>query len=384
MSTSSPILGVNLAWQAYFYGHDLSNAGLHPEGPAYDGELLSASFRHLAYRGCRVVRFWLFEFFEGLELDQTEAPERTKITGIAPDMLEHIADMLARAEAEGILIYWALLDAARANNRFALDPIQQTDALLLQRILIDTAFRKQFLQQGVAPLIEVLRQKPAATYAIDLMNEPEGRNGNPFKRKIPGVANSVPWKYVRQYLGDARQAIREAGFEGAISVGFRHYRTIRRHRDDLDALVDFYDFHRYNRSGNLPKWRPDRFGGKACIIGEFGTSRPQADGIEQREHAARLLKNARSKGYSGCLLWRYNFFESGFGLLDFRAENGSAGISPNRDTFEAFRTSFLAGTSPDLPLSAMDDPAWKHRHERPIWDAIQQARASDSPGSVTA
>lgn len=348
---------------------------MHPDGPAYDGPLISAYFRHLAHRGCRVVRFWLFEFFEGLELEQSEDTARTKITGLATDFQAHVQDMAHRAEAAGIQIYWTLFDAARVNNQFVESPLQLADAQLFHRLLEEVDFQQQFLENALRPLAILLEQLPNSSFGIDLMNEPEGRNGSLLKPALARVPRRVAWRKVMRYLKAAKQTIRAAGCSLPISVGCRHYKTVCWHRRQLDAVVDFYDFHRYNRSGKLPNWRRRRFGDKDCLIGEFGSSEAHLGPAVQRTHTEALLQQLKIKGYAGALLWRYDYFEPNFSLLAFSGEAEGETRRFDAATFEAFRTSFLSGAGTEQPLLAMDDPAWRARHEPAVWQTIQQFSA---------
>jgi len=64
-------------------------------------------------------------------------------------------------------------------------------------------------------------------------------------------------------------------------------------------LVDFFDFHRYDDSGDLPRY--DSLGiSKPCIIGECGQETKELDDSLQETAIKKFLENSKNLGYSGC------------------------------------------------------------------------------------
>lgn len=75
--------------------------------------------------------------------------------------------------------------------------------------------------------------------------------------------------------------------------------------------VDFCDFHSYHEVADLETYRPNDYGGKACIIGECGypvsSSNATIRGTKEVQTAEDYVSKALDQGYSGCLVWNQDF-----------------------------------------------------------------------------
>lgn len=71
-------------------------------------------------------------------------------------------------------------------------------------------------------------------------------------------------------------------------------------------LVDFFDFHKYHDSGDLPRY--DSLGlSKPCIIGKCSQKTKEWDDSLQASAVKKFLENSKNLGYSGCFVWEYGY-----------------------------------------------------------------------------
>jgi len=366
--------GVNIAWLNRDYDHDLGINPFHPDwGVAYDSELLDAYFRHLAHHGIKVVRFWAFEKLEGLVFSGLPAstaspgkwPNLPQVTHIDANLINNAGDIMEKAHEHGLEVYWCLLDGARASTKFPEDTV-------LREIISNGELRQTFIDNALVPFLTGLGSYKDHVFAIDLMNEPEGTR--------------LKWDSIRDYIGAVSAVVRGEGFK--CSVGFREKSTILKHQNDLNSHFDFYDYHAYNRSGNLKNYS-DLGLSKPCIIGEFGHQNwfsrylgwlgfaHSVDDDKQVNTGNNFMRNAYNKGYSGCLIWRYSPVGDPNRILKVN-KDASPGDSPDPVAVQAFRRFFLSAAG-STPGANMDDAAWRAMHERRVWDTIRDFVSNHGP-----
>lgn len=366
-------LGVNIAWLLNSYGHDLAKNHIvyqslkekgknetWPHEFNYDSQLIDGIFRHLAHRGIKVVRFWVFEQLEGINY------EKPNITGVDENLLEKVDDIMEKARKHNLELYWCIFDGARAAS------VEPWDDILKNIIANRKNMREIFIENILRPFLKTIKKNKDHIFAIDLINEPEG--------------TKLEWKYIKSYIEAAAETVHTTGFK--CSVGFQKVKTVKKYKNQLKPFLDFYDYHIYNHNGYVEEY--SRLGlDKPCIIGEFGhknsfpwslfrlikriwTAEDILADNEQYKTNHNLMINAKTKAYKGCLIWRYSPCGDPHRILkaNKEAKPREPKDSFNPDVSQAFKESFLeaAGNSPQM---SMDDSAWTEKHERKVWQAIK-------------
>jgi hypothetical protein len=322
------VVGINKGWFGNKYDHDLGfnqfsigrlyrNVITDPNLPDPSPELpylsshveeLQSFFRKLrvgiqqSELGNRpVVRIWAFERFEGLRFDS-----EGYVIGIDSELLQNLNTIFETANGFGLKIYLCLLDSwsiyqgpppsiVTLGRQEQYLSLQQTWKKLIRLIVKDTEGRQKFLHNAIHPLLENVNTHPNL-FAIDLFNEPEGliqKDGPEFK-----------FSTILDYIKDVSNYIRSINSNIKISCGFQKYTTVKTNSKILGEYLDFFDFHEYNKDGNLVSYNQTDFVGKPCIVGEcgypVGTASSDLNVLSAIQH---FFENSNSKGYAGCAAW---------------------------------------------------------------------------------
>lgn len=268
-------------------------------------------------RSMLVLRVWAFERFEALKFDQNGF-----VVGIDDEFLVNLEKVFQAAHDHGMSVYlcinsWSIHDSP---SKVGIDQERRSDYLALQetwkrilRVMLKSSpAREGFIANALIPLIQSVGRHPAL-FAIDLMNEPENIVDNERDDGSADEQDKVSMNDMRDYIRGCSNAIRSHDSSVKISCGFMRYTTARDEARILGPYLDFFDFHRYDNDGNLPRYKSSDFANKPCIIGECGGHIRGHELHDQgREVSAiqRFLSNAQQYGYAGCLMWMLKDYEN--------------------------------------------------------------------------
>jgi hypothetical protein len=309
---SPPLIGVNLPWFGQGYGHDLGRNASHPGWPPYfDPAAARRLLELLAARGVRLLRIWLFEDAEGLELDAAG-----RVTGIDSAFAHNLGELAALLRELRFRVYWVLLDANSVGRR--------NDAVT-RSVLIDPEATARFCRHALA---EVLPGVSDLAWGVDLCNEPEaliaGETGN-------NTGLGFEWWQIRPALLRLRAAASRSleGVPASVGSGYQEHRNVAAGVLDLPEL-DFLDFHSHGMEGP-PAHAGAVAPGRPVVIGELGVSVPAAARVRRRSWLAAQRQLVRSlhdvlwQGYQAVFLWYASDLEQADAAgLVFRNETGLA------------------------------------------------------------
>ncbi|WP_299292095.1 hypothetical protein [Nitrosopumilus sp.] len=295
-------VGLNLAWIGRDYDHDIGtnmtrdhDNGNHIAVP-YDSAETEKIISDISGMGVKVVRFWLFERFEGLSFGPTG-----EVLGITTDFWHNLRDMCSIAKRYDVKFYFCLMDTWALTDSGVAD-FRDHYAAMINGIITTPPKRQSFLNA----VFEILNDSVVkeTVWAVDVLNEPEGIEHEKILGDR-GVATNVHWDQVIQYINDACLQIRQ-NTGHRVSCGFQESKHVKRFRDDISDAVDFFDFHRYDDAGSLPSL-DDLELSKDCMIGECGQSTEEVKPELQRRCIESFLQNAKRLGYFACMPWRYGY-----------------------------------------------------------------------------
>ncbi len=302
--------GANLAWYEGQYDHDFGpnsrysptrSAWLDPAASTYTTRFanLGTYFEHMRNQfKAWVVRIWVFEGCEGLSFGagaiSMDATIRTNVQRV-----------LSLANSKDLYVYWCLLTSGPEHPGFNKD----IDIIRSAR----NAASSPFLNGALRSFCQAI-QGNDRTFAIDVMNEPEKYT----------TRGGVTWSDIRGYVRECCGKIK--GYLGAsilVSCGSAGTGWVNASSviDTLKQYVglglDFYDYHIYNDSGELPMsydamykalqdLSPPLTLDKPCIIGEFGQHRNGFLDEFQKGVVTNFMRQAWHLGFGGCLVWNYN------------------------------------------------------------------------------
>lgn len=249
--------------------------------------------------GTQIVRVWTFERFEGLKFDNNG-----NVNGIDNELLINLGKVFNVAKAHQISIYLCLFDTwsiyqnapmqlVTAGKEQDYIHLQQTWKSLMKKLLEDAVAREMFFNNALLPLLNNISAH-TNLFAIDVINEPEG-----LTTKDP----TIKFSDIKNYIKSCANYIHSHS-SSKVSCGFQRYTTVKNNANDLAQNLDFFDFHEYNKEGNLGTYRSSEFAGKPCIVGECGYPVGNIDDLSKALLATvNFFKNSNSKGYAGCVAW---------------------------------------------------------------------------------
>lgn len=277
-------VGYNQGWVEGGWGHDLTDR--------FDAAAWTRILRRTREGGGRVLRVWLHEdrAYEGVVWDG-HRPE-----GVEPAFLDNLRTLGALAEAEGVQLYWALIDGNwHGGKGLAFD---RQFNVCNDRYGYGARFRERVL----GPVLDVLQERPQVNYGLDLINEVQG-----------AVREHVwpdGWSGARRFLATT------AAFVHARAPGLKVTASSGHHSAAWDLLLgrfdglglDLYDVHVYSDRGKIPfarlLARHARCKQLPIVVGEFGQKSKQVDPALQARVARSLLAQARRRGFAAAFAWR--------------------------------------------------------------------------------
>lgn len=287
MTQPRPILGVNLPWFFGAYGHDLADNEHHPTwGNDYDDALAARALEVARGVGFDAVRVWLCEHGEGV------VTRGSRVVGVRPELLDRVARVQDLASAQGLRVYWSLLDA----NSWKREGDALTHAVMSD---VDSAAR--FAEHVAAPIAR--RIDASRAVGLEVLNEPEVMTAECLR---PGE-DCVAWSAIGASLRVVGDAIRAATPGLRVTSGTMHVFLPRLWASG--AALDAADIHVYHEDGGLPP--PARL---AAEVGDPRIAHGEVPLIAGEcglpEHATEpwrlvnYLYNAVRHGYAGAFLWR--------------------------------------------------------------------------------
>ncbi len=258
------VFGANLAWLDGQYDHDFgpnflpkpTQPGQPPQPPPpyptyldpnhwdYQRRLgnLEAYFQHMStVFNCRVVRVWVFEGCEGLDFINNPV-------SMNPAIGTSVKTILQLAEKYDLYIYWCLLTSKPPKPPNPAHPGFAKDVGIIRSA--SNPRSSPFLNNALRSFCGAITQGPARTFAIDVMNEPE---------KYVARGN-VNWDQIRTYVRECCRKIK--GYLGQsvlVSCGSKGTGWVNHNPPFVETMsnyvglgLDFYDFHIYNDTGELP------------------------------------------------------------------------------------------------------------------------------------
>lgn len=278
---------MNLPWFFGAYGHDLADNEHHPTwGNDYDDALAAGALGRARAVGFDAVRVWLCEHAEGV------VTSRGKVVGVRPELLDRVARVQDLAAAEGLRVYWSLLDG----NSWK----REGDALT-HAVMTDADQCARFAERVAAPIARVI--DPARAVGLEALNEPEVMTAE----CVAAGDTSVPWPALGASLRAIGDVVRGARPGLAVTAGTMHVFLPRLWASG--ASLDAADIHVYHPDGGLPP--PARLAAEVgderiargevpLIAGECGLP----DDVDEHWRLVNYLYNAVRHGYAGAFLWR--------------------------------------------------------------------------------
>ena len=304
------MVGANLPWLDGHYGNYLAASAEHPTwGAHYDHDRMKLRLGQIRSLDLNVARLFLFTDLQGLVVDRDG-----KMNGLSDEFVRNLDDTIEIGRSLGIKLYLTLLEGV-ANHR--------ADELLPERMLFSNADALDGFERNViGPLAERYKGEDSV-FAFDILNE--------SNHELEGA---LTWPQLARLISTTAQEIH--GRDGArlvtaslVRANDKNMNNLRAHYAEMN--LDFYDVHLYGDDPQLPDARAYQLD-KPIIMGEFGQNEG-GDANEQDVAAARFLVQARSRGWSGSLIWALDFPES---PKEYKLFNGDGSWRPVATTLQRF------------------------------------------------
>lgn len=295
------VIGYNQAWFGNSYGRSFTTD--------FDESAVRAAFLKTREGGGSVIRLWLFEIMQGLEVGGG-AP---RVVGVRADFLEHLERTLQIARETGVTVYLTLMDG----NGMPADKSSLRD--YYWNLLNDLhgegeAFREKVLR----PTLALATSYRDSVFALDLMNE--------IQAPIARHYWSDPWQGPRAWIRRHTEFVHAQApwLKVTSSLGWEHAPKDLTRGLVSDLGLDFYDLHLYDDAptGHVFVWTCDRARRDRVpiLLGEFGQKTQKDDDALQLAATKAFLKSAKESCYRGVLAWRLDAAEKTWRFL---REDGS-------------------------------------------------------------
>jgi hypothetical protein len=255
--------------------------------------------------GFNVVRLWLFEVMEGIDLD-----EEGGVIGVQPIFVEHLREICTMARDIGM----PLVISFQPHISFCFKPDRY---YLYTRALFEPEQTALYMEKVLRPLAEMLREFENILL-YDVYAEPEGdfmgRNGNWTKPEDPNHYGGTKEQIVH-FIKEGVRVLREVSPDVPVTAcsGWHVYENLRNgfyNELGLDCIgVDIY-----SDTGELEP--VDTLGCNAPVwLSEYGSeTKDNWDDDFQVAMAEGFVRNACEKGYIGAFFWIYGGPSSGESL----------------------------------------------------------------------
>ena len=273
------VKGANLAWLDGQYDHDIGINPLHPSwGCLYNAAHMNQYLADMHSMGISVVRLWLNENKQGLQLDGSG-----NVTGLDPTFLTNLDNIFQLAAQNGIYLYLTLNEG---DTNWVTNTTAQTS----------------YINNAVKPIAARYKGNHQI-FAYDVMNEIDGVVGGPDGNYGAGAT----WTQAQNYISATVSAIHSAdpGRLATCSTGWHQWNNLGHF---LGQGLDFYDFHDYDDAPSFPTAASLGMD-KPIYVGECGQAQDSDYWDDNLQNTAELdaLNSAKSGGYAGVGIWAYEF-----------------------------------------------------------------------------
>lgn len=289
-------VGINLPWVDGDYDHDFGNNMTRKQDvtynlrPMFSKENFERYIKDISEIGVKVVRLWLFERFEGLNFEQG------KIMGLDSKFIYNLRDACIIAKKYDVKFYFCLMDTWGIT---AEESTRKKYLKIVKEVITD---QKEAFIDAAYQLFHTTEIKNQ-TWAIDVLNEPEGLENSIVDERRKNT--KISWDDLVKYITFALSTLKQkTGLP--VSCGFQESAGMLKAKNKIQNLVDFFDFHKYDDLGELPSYDSLRLS-KPCIIGECGQKTREWNDAMQVTAVKNFLENSKRLGYAGCFLWEYGY-----------------------------------------------------------------------------
>lgn len=279
------VVGYNQGWIEGKYGRDLTSA--------FDENDWRKMLVRTRESGGSALRMWLFE---GQPCDGV-VYDGHKPVGVEPSFLANVRRVCELAKEEGVKVYWTGFDG----NYFGAPSGLEFDRRW--NYLNDKySFGTAFLTNVLGPVLDVIKERPDACYAFDVMNEVQGSMHWNFWPD--------GWEGARRFMSTWTAFVhgRAPGLKVTVSSGWGNStQDILAGR--FDGLgFDFLDVHIYSDATTIKNGAKlaahARSKGLPIVLGEFGQEKKTIDPQLQARITRGILEDGKRLGFAAVFAWR--------------------------------------------------------------------------------
>ena len=289
------VYGVLAAWNGDM-GHGMDIGGTYPNG--YRSNFSKEKWMEKLYNckaiGFNMVKLWLSEGMEGIEIDETG-----RVLGIEENFKKNLITILDMAKELDLNLSLTLVP------HLSMSAASKADYDLLTRFIFDPEYTKGYIDNFVNPLMDIVADYDNILM-IDIYAEPEGdtygKTGN------YSLDRGTTWENMSRFIRDVGAAVKKCDPHMPITAntGWRSYDPLKNGRYN-DLGLDYLGVDVYDDYGDLVPVK-DLKVNRPVMVGEFGvaTNSNWSDDF-QTQTTQKFYENALAGGYKGAFYWMYGW-----------------------------------------------------------------------------
>jgi len=287
-------VGYNEAWVRDDYGVWLSanpSFGLPSKFPT-DRVFLNGYLSGMAAGKARIVSIWLFPALQGI----LRGGDGTLTTGLSPDFLPNLTEVLSSARRLGLKVYVTALNG---------NDLKLFKGTLFEpyaaNLLSNATARQYFKLNALLPLLKVLNSNKDVIYGFDLINEIEAVL----------AASYVDAAGARAWIREMASYVTVNSPWAAVTASSGYYPVTAILGGLYTGLgLNFYDAHIYSdvpafSLGQRSMCQKAAADGVQLVLGEFGQSSKTVNDWLQYYVTSQFLTLARASCIHAALAWKY-------------------------------------------------------------------------------
>lgn len=314
MSEDGMIYGINVPWFTKgAQGHNLSSGTLTGYSASFNYETAYNTLYNAKAIGFNSVNIWLFSGFEGIAFD-----ENLNATGLKADFVENLTSILEIAEKLDVGLTFTIQPHFDGMSDPEYSGASAEVYAEYFQIVADSSKREAYMNNAVAPVIELISQYEGNIVSIIAYCEPELEYIGDYTKLVNTDAEATI-VLMKNFVEEIRDISKASMPEVPVGITLCSYYNDSDYRDmETNGILDYIGYDYYSNDGSVPTIPVN---GNTWLV-ECGVKNTDAD---YAQNIVNFFKNARTAGYKAVYYWSYDG-DTKTGIVNFSDENRCSAV----------------------------------------------------------